>query len=96
MPGRFNPKTVVTDVGDVEWRMPRDHNGTFEPVTIPKHTRRLDGLAGNVAAESPAVRPASRYRSTPRGVAHRRGGYRDPESQAFIESWSGQFKKRCA
>lgn len=31
-----------------------------------------------------------------RGVAHRRGGYRDPESQAFIESWFGQFKKRCA
>ena len=30
------------------------------------------------------------------GVAHRRGGYRDPESQAFIESWFGQFKKRCA
>ena len=31
-----------------------------------------------------------------RGVRHRRGGYRDPESQAFIESWFGQFKKRCA
>jgi putative transposase len=31
-----------------------------------------------------------------RGVLHRRGGYRDPESQAFIESWFGQFKKRCA
>jgi len=31
-----------------------------------------------------------------RGVIHRRGGYRDPESQAFIESWFGQFKKRCA
>jgi putative transposase len=31
-----------------------------------------------------------------RGVTHRRGGYRDPESQAFIESWFGQFKKRCA
>jgi putative transposase len=30
-----------------------------------------------------------------RGVTHRRGGYRDPESQAFIESWFGQFKKRC-
>jgi putative transposase len=25
----------------------------------------------------------------PRGVRHRRGGYRDPEWQAFIESWSG-------
>ena len=33
---------------------------------------------------------------TDRGIAHRRGGYRDPESQAFIESWFGQFKKRLA
>ena len=31
-----------------------------------------------------------------RGIIHRLGGYRDPESQAFIESWFGQFKKRCA
>src|SRR4029453_6230395 len=31
-----------------------------------------------------------------RGIPHRRGGYRDPESQAFIESWFGQFKKRRA
>lgn len=29
-------------------------------------------------------------------VTHRRGGYRDPQSQAFIEFWFGQFKKRCA
>ncbi len=28
-----------------------------------------------------------------RGVSHRRGGYRDPESQAFIESWFGQFQE---
>ncbi len=28
------------------------------------------------------------------GVAHRRGGYRDPESQAFIESWFSKFKER--
>jgi transposase InsO family protein len=31
-----------------------------------------------------------------RGITHRRGGYRDPESQAFIESWFGQFEKRLA
>lgn len=31
-----------------------------------------------------------------RGVTHPRGGYRDPESQAFIQAWFGQFKKRCA
>src|SRR5881392_1774740 len=41
-------KTVTTDVGDVELRIPRDRNGTFEPQTVPKHQRRLDGLTGNV------------------------------------------------
>lgn len=29
------------------------------------------------------------------GITHRRGGYRDPESQAFIESWFGKLKRRC-
>jgi putative transposase len=28
------------------------------------------------------------------GIGHRRGGYRDPESQAFIESWFGKLKER--
>jgi putative transposase len=28
------------------------------------------------------------------GVTHRRGGYRDPESQALIESWFGKLKER--
>jgi putative transposase len=28
-------------------------------------------------------------------VTHRRGGYRDPESQAFIESWFSKLKERC-
>jgi putative transposase len=29
------------------------------------------------------------------GITHRRGGYRDPESQAFIESWFRYLKERC-
>jgi hypothetical protein len=29
-----------------------------------------------------------------RGITHRRGGYRDPESQAFIESCFGKLKER--
>ena len=41
-------KTVATEIGDVEVIMPRDRQGSFEPVTVPKHQRRLDGLAGNV------------------------------------------------
>jgi putative transposase len=28
------------------------------------------------------------------GITHRRGGYRDPESQAFIESWFSKLKLR--
>jgi putative transposase len=28
-------------------------------------------------------------------ITHRRGGYRDPESQAFIESWFAKLKHRC-
>ena len=42
------PRKVITEIGDVEVLMPRDRNGTFEPQTVPKHTRRLDGLTGNV------------------------------------------------
>jgi putative transposase len=42
------PKTVKTDVGPVELRMPRDREGTFDPVTVPKHVRRLEGLGANV------------------------------------------------
>jgi putative transposase len=41
-------KTVTTDIGPVEIDMPRDRLGTFEPVTVPKHVRRLEGLTGNV------------------------------------------------
>ena len=39
---------MTTEIGEVELRVPRDRNGTFEPVTVPKHQRRLDGLSGNV------------------------------------------------
>jgi putative transposase len=35
-----------------------------------------------------------RERLTEHRVTHRRGGYRDPESQAFIESWFGKLKER--
>ena len=43
-------KTVTTEIGDVELRAPRDRNGTFDPQTVPKHQRRLDGLTANVVS----------------------------------------------
>jgi putative transposase len=42
------PKTVTTDIGPVDLQVPRDRNSTFEPVTVPKGQRRLDGLTGNI------------------------------------------------
>ena len=38
---------------------------------------------------------AFRARLAELGIVHRRGGYRDPESQAFIESWFSKLKQRC-
>jgi putative transposase len=38
------PKTVASEVGDVELAVPRDRNGTFTPQLVPKGSRRLGGL----------------------------------------------------
>ena len=44
------PKTVTTEIGRVDLAVPRDRAGTLEPVTVPKHQRRLEGLAANVVS----------------------------------------------
>ncbi len=38
------PKTLATEVGDVELATPRDRAGTFEPRLVPKGARRAGGL----------------------------------------------------
>ncbi|MER6363317.1 IS256 family transposase [Kitasatospora sp. NPDC001527] len=37
-------KTVLTDVGAVTVAVPRDRNGDFEPLLVPKNARRLAGF----------------------------------------------------
>jgi transposase-like protein len=39
-----SPKTLSTEVGDIELAVPRDRAGTFTPMLVPKGQRRLDGL----------------------------------------------------
>ena len=39
-----SPKTVGSEVGDVDLAIPRDRNGTFTPMLVPKGSRRLEGL----------------------------------------------------
>jgi transposase-like protein len=37
-------KTVITEIGPVEIDVPRDRDGTFEPLTVRKGQRRLEGV----------------------------------------------------
>jgi transposase-like protein len=43
-------KTVLTDEGTVDIQVPRDREGSFEPVLIPKHERRFTGFDDKILA----------------------------------------------
>lgn len=38
----FREKTLKTELGDVNIKVPRDRDGTFEPKIVPKHQRRFE------------------------------------------------------
>ena len=40
----YSPKTVKTQIGEVEINVPRDRNGEFEPQIISKYNRNADGM----------------------------------------------------
>ena len=43
-------KTIQSEHGELELSIPRDRNGSFEPVLVPKHQRRLAGLDEKILA----------------------------------------------
>lgn len=43
-------KTVLTEIGPVEIEVPRDRDGSFEPVIVPKRKRRLDEIVLSLSA----------------------------------------------
>lgn len=43
-------KTVLTGEGPVRIEVPRDRNGSFEPILIPKHERRFTGFDDKIIA----------------------------------------------
>jgi transposase-like protein len=54
-------KTVLTDIGAVEVRVPRDAAGTFEPQIVRKRQRRLSGVDDMVLSLSAkGLRPFGR------------------------------------
>jgi len=46
----YSQKTVQTETGPVDIRVPRDRAGTFEPKLVAKHQRRLEGFDDKVLA----------------------------------------------
>jgi putative transposase len=46
----YSHKTVQTESGPVDIRVPRDRAGTFEPQLVGKHQRRLEGFDDKVLA----------------------------------------------
>ena len=43
-------KTVITDYGPLRVDLPRDRDGSFEPILIPKHERRFTGFDDKIIA----------------------------------------------
>jgi transposase-like protein len=44
----YSKKKVKTQLGEVEIKVPRDRNGTFEPKIIAKHCRNADGMEDKI------------------------------------------------
>jgi hypothetical protein len=61
-PNGTRSKTVLTEIGPVDIEVPRDRDSSFDPQTVRKGQRRLDGVDSMVIA------------LTAKGVNHRRGG----------------------
>jgi hypothetical protein len=40
----YSEKTVLSEDGEIGLAVPRDRNGTFEPLIVPKGERRLEGF----------------------------------------------------
>ncbi|KPX00142.1 Uncharacterized protein ALO79_04464, partial [Pseudomonas syringae pv. castaneae] len=43
-------KTVLTDDGPLRLDIPRDRDGSFAPILIPKHERRFTGFDDKIIA----------------------------------------------
>ena len=70
-----------------------------EAITVVERAVTLHGIEPGeltLGSDNGSAFTARRFRGrlSELGIKHRRGGYRDPESQAFIESWFGKLKER--
>jgi len=69
---------------------------TDEAITLVEQaiaTQDIEAGSLTLGTDNGSAFTSRRFKTTltELGVTHRRGGYRDPESQAFIESWFGRL-----
>ena len=70
-----------------------------EAIAVVEHAAAVHGIQPGqlvLGSDNGSAFTARRFKASLAGlgIKHRRGGYRDPESQAFIESWFGKLKER--
>jgi putative transposase len=46
----YSDKTVLSEDGEIDLAVPRDRQGSFEPVIVPKGERRLDGFDDRIVS----------------------------------------------
>lgn len=66
-----SPKTVRTEIGEVDLAVPRDRAGTFTPLLVPRGQRHLGGLTGMITslyAGGMTVRDIERHLAATLGV----------------------------
>jgi transposase-like protein len=80
-------KTVLTEIGPVEIEVPRDRDGSFEPVIVPKRKRRLDGIDQIVLSLS------ARGLTTGEIAAHFEGGLRGQGLQRHHQPHHGEGRR---
>ncbi len=71
-----------------------------ESIAVVERAARAQGIVAGqlvLGTDNGSAFTARRFKAvlSGLGISHRRGGYRDPESQAFIESWFRYLKERC-
>src|SRR3954470_485989 len=77
-------KTVHTSAGPVELEVPRDRNGSFTPVIVPKRKRRLGNVEDMISSCTPGACPPGTSPPTwPRSTAPRCRRRRSPGSRTW-------------
>src|ERR1700744_569349 len=93
-------KTVLTEDGPIRIEVPRDRDGSFEPLLIPKHERRFTGFDDKIVAmysRGMTVREIQGFLQEQYGtaVSHDFISSVTDEVRAEVPAWQARHLSRC-